>query len=194
MNIKHYIIACLSLLVLASCSEKDDAIVEYADWKNKNDQYFEKAFLAHEYDEALLKYSLSDETDTQYADHVLVEKLSSEPFAPSSSPYLNDTVLVHYVGHLIPSPSYDKGFQFDQSYLEPFELDTAVPTQFVPAHLVSGFTTALMHMHKGDHWRVTVPYQLGYGTSDSGDIPAYSTLIFEIRLEDFWTDKKGDRY
>jgi len=41
---------------------------------------------------------------------------------------------------------------------------------------------------------VTVPYQLGYGTSDSGDIPAYSTLIFEIRLEDFWTDKKGDRY
>lgn len=115
-------------------------------------------------------------------------------FAPSSSPYLNDTVLVHYVGHLIPSPSYDKGFQFDQSYLEPFELDTAVPTQFVPAHLVSGFTTALMHMHKGDHWRVTVPYQLGYGTSDSGDIPAYSTLIFEIRLEDFWTDKKGDRY
>lgn len=45
MNIKHYIIACLSLLVLASCSEKDDAIVEYADWKNKNDQYFEKAFL-----------------------------------------------------------------------------------------------------------------------------------------------------
>lgn len=115
MNIKHYIIACLSLLVLASCGEKDDAIVEYADWKNKNDQYFEKAFLAHEYDEALLKYSLSDETDTQYADYVLVEKLSSEPFAPSSSPYLNDTVLVHYVGHLIPSPSYDKGFQFDQS-------------------------------------------------------------------------------
>ena len=63
MNIKHYIIACLSLLVLASCSEKDDAIVEYADWKNKNDQYFEKAFLAHEYDEALLKYVESQQDE-----------------------------------------------------------------------------------------------------------------------------------
>lgn len=39
MNIKQYIIACLSLLVLVSCSEKDDAIVEYADWKNKNEKF-----------------------------------------------------------------------------------------------------------------------------------------------------------
>ena len=71
MNIKQYIIACLSLLVLVSCSEKDDAIVEYADWKNKNEKFFEAAFLAHEYDQALLKYSLTDETSTKYSDYVV---------------------------------------------------------------------------------------------------------------------------
>ena len=48
-------------------------------------------------------------------------------------------------------------------------------------------------MHRGDYWRVTIPYQLGYGTSDNGAIPAYSTLIFDLWLQDFWTKKKGDR-
>jgi len=48
-------------------------------------------------------------------------------------------------------------------------------------------------MHKGDHWRVTIPYQLAYGETASGVIPAYSTLVFDIWLTDFWTKTKGDR-
>ena len=28
---------------------------------------------------------------------------------------------------------------------------------------------------------------------DNGAIPAYSTLIFDLWLQDFWTKKKGDR-
>ena len=51
--------------------------------------------------------------------------------------------------------------------------------------LVDGFTTALMSMHRGDHWTVYIPHQLGYGTSASGTVPAYSTLIFDLRLVDF---------
>lgn len=194
MNIKQYIIACLSLLVLVSCSEKDDAVVEYADWKNKNEQFFEAAFLAHEYDQALLKYSLTDETSTKYSDYVLVKEVSSEEDAPEATPYLNDTVQIHYVGNLIPSPSYSAGYQFDQSYLEPFDWDTAVPRKFAVNGVVTGLTTALLKMHKGDHWVIAVPYQMGYGTVDNGEIPAYSTLIFEVRLEEFWTKRKGDRY
>jgi hypothetical protein len=32
----------------------------------------------------------------------------------------------------------------------------------------------------------------GYGTLTSGKIPGGSTLIFDLRLEDFWHKKKGD--
>jgi FKBP-type peptidyl-prolyl cis-trans isomerase FklB len=60
--------------------------------------------------------------------------------------------------------------------------------------VVSGFTTALLNMHPGDYWRVTIPYQLGYGATASGSVPAYSTLIFEIKLVEFWSKKRGDRY
>ena len=54
-----------------------------------------------------------------------------------------------------------------------------------PTSLVDGFTTALMSMHRGDHWTVYIPYQLGYGEKSSGVVPAYSTLIFDLRLNDF---------
>jgi FKBP-type peptidyl-prolyl cis-trans isomerase FklB len=57
--------------------------------------------------------------------------------------------------------------------------------------VLEGFATALQHMHRGDHWRVTIPYQLGYGTSDYNSIPGYSTLIFDIRLVDFEEGSNG---
>jgi FKBP-type peptidyl-prolyl cis-trans isomerase FklB len=45
-------------------------------------------------------------------------------------------------------------------------------------------------MHVGDRWRVRIPYTLAYGesanTSGSVTIPAYSNLVFEIALYDFW--------
>jgi FKBP-type peptidyl-prolyl cis-trans isomerase FklB len=37
----------------------------------------------------------------------------------------------------------------------------------------------------GDIWRIYIPYTLGYGTSNSSTIPAYSTLIFDVNLVGF---------
>jgi len=37
-------------------------------------------------------------------------------------------------------------------------------------------------MEVGDKWEVWIPWQLGYGSSASGTIPAYTTLVFEIEL------------
>ena len=53
--------------------------------------------------------------------------------------------------------------------------------------LVDGFATALQHMRRGDHWMVYIPYQLGYGSQSQTGVPAYSTLIFDLRLVDFWS-------
>ena len=182
------------LLLFVSCSEKDDTPEEYPDWKNKNENYFETAFLAHEYNFSLEKFSLAEGVVAAHTDYVLVEVIE-EGKEGNLTPYLTDSVLVHYVGHLLPSTTYTKGYQFDKSYLEPFDEDTAVPAGMTVKSTCIGFATALMKMHRGDHWRVTIPYQLGYGTSGSsdGNIPGYSTLIFEIQLVDFWSKEKGDR-
>ena len=181
------------LLLFISCSEKDDAVEEYPDWKNKNDKFFENAYQAHDYDIALKKFSLMESVTAAHTDYVLVDVI--EEGYGGESPYLTDSVLVHYAGHLIPSSTYTEGFPFDQSYQEPFDYDTAVPSAMALNNTRIGFATALQKMHRGDYWRVTIPYQMGYGASGTSDglIPGYSTLIFDIRLEDFWTKKRGDR-
>ena len=76
-----------------------------------------------------------------------------------------DTCRVAYRGCLIPSKSYKEGYVFDQTFLNGFDWTTAGAVDFIPQGLTVGFATALMNMHKGDRWRVYVPYQLGYGTS-----------------------------
>jgi FKBP-type peptidyl-prolyl cis-trans isomerase len=39
-----------------------------------------------------------------------------------------------------------------------------------------------MNMVEGDRWKVVMPQYLGYKDNATGDIPAYSTLIFDIKL------------
>jgi FKBP-type peptidyl-prolyl cis-trans isomerase FklB len=78
-----------------------------------------------------------------------------------------------------------------------FDPEVDVPARFkVNGNILPGFSTALQHMHRGEGWIVIVPYQLGYGTTQSSSsvIPAYSTLVFEIYLQEFWMKELGDRY
>ncbi len=41
---------------------------------------------------------------------------------------------------------------------------------------------ALTRMHEGDRWEVFIPAKWGYGSMKMDDIPAHSTLIFELQL------------
>ena len=37
-------------------------------------------------------------------------------------------------------------------------------------------------MNLGDRWIIYIPYDLGYGNKSNGDIPAFSTLVFDVEL------------
>ena len=41
-------------------------------------------------------------------------------------------------------------------------------------------------MHTGDRWRIYLPAALGYGKVEQGSIPAYSTLVFEVKMLAFF--------
>jgi FKBP-type peptidyl-prolyl cis-trans isomerase FklB len=97
-----------------------------------------------------------------------------------------DSVRISYRGSLIPSASYADGYVFDQTFIGTFNWKTTAVINSLCSGFITGFTTALLHMHRGDRWRIYIPYQLGYGTDGSGSsVPGYSTLIFEIALIDF---------
>lgn len=61
-----------------------------------------------------------------------------------------------------------------------------MPATLRVSNTVEGFTTAVMHMHIGDRWRVYVPWQLGYGDQTTQELQAYSLLRFEIELKAYY--------
>ena len=194
MKLKHIIFVCFSLLGLASCSEKDDTVQEFPEnWTALNDIYFQQLLTQAQQKktagDASWDYFASYTKPTKnypykYYDYVVVEKL--ENGTGTKSPLFTDDVKVHYVGRLRPSANKYKteGMVFDRSYTGAYDPAYA-PTEFTVSGVIPGFGTALMHMHKGDHWRVYIPYQLGYGSTGNNTIPGGSTLIFDLRLIDF---------
>ena len=201
MKFKYIIWCFVAALCLVSCKEEDDTPEEYPDWQARNDTYFlglvEDVKANKYYGNWVLMegYTKPDHDYAyQYYDYVVVEKLENGP--GTTSPLSTDTVEVHYAGHLLPSADKYKqsGYEFDRTYSDPFDPVLATPVKMGMRSIsVVGFATALMKRHRGDHWRLYIPYQLAYGTSTQGTIPAYSTLIFDLRLVDFWRKEQGDR-
>lgn len=86
-------------------------------------------------------------------------------------PTAADTVLVHYKGTLL------NGTEFDSSYKrnEPLSLPLS--------GVIPGWTEGVQLMTTGSKYKFFIPYNLAYGERGAGgDIPPYSTLIFEIEL------------
>lgn len=86
-------------------------------------------------------------------------------------PKATDTVLVNYRGTLL------NGKQFDSSY------DRKEPLSLPLNGVIAGWTEGVQLMQTGSKYKFFIPYNLAYGERAMGDdIPAYSTLIFEIEL------------
>ena len=181
----------VALFAMTSCSEEDNTVEEYADWVNVNDKYFDEMTakvqgMTGDTWKRVRTWSKIDEAANANSDYIIMEKLGSDPTAKDEYPQYSDSVKVHYQGRLLPSPTYPKGYLFDSSYQGAFDPAIANPTKMAISGVVDGFTTALLNMRRGDYYRVYIPYQLGYGLKASSSIPAGSTLIFEIRMVDFW--------
>lgn len=214
-NIKTLIgIFCLGGMMLSaglftSCTENDDTVEEYANWQSKNGTYWDNLYTTTQQKikggdtswKIILNYTFQNQKQTTgsaltYRPENYIIAHVEQAGTGTTSPLYSDSVSMHYMGRLIPSTTYTSGLIFDKSWSSnQFNAATSRPVHSYigltydaegkPTSLVDGFTTALMSMHRGDHWTVYIPYQLGYGEKNSGVVPAYSTLIFDLRLNDF---------
>jgi FKBP-type peptidyl-prolyl cis-trans isomerase len=84
-----------------------------------------------------------------------------------------DTLTVHYSGYL------ENGTKFDSS------LDSGEPFVFQigQGRVIQGWEKGLLGMKVGEKRKITIPPELGYGSSGAGGvIPPNATLIFEVEL------------
>lgn len=193
MNKNNWILLVLCAfmgLSMQSCTEDDGTTEEFPDWQAKNEAYVNtlaKDSMSQSNWVKFKAYTLTSSTAGTVSDYIYVNKLADSTVNHSSAtPLYTDSVSIHYRGKLLPSTSYSNGMVFDATYSLPFDATISRATSMTVNSVVSGLATALQQMHEGDHWIIYIPYQQGYGTTASSSIPAYSTLIFEVRLKKFW--------
>lgn len=90
-----------------------------------------------------------------------------------SRPQLNSVVFVNYTGRLIDGTVFDTTDGQD------------LPACFRVREVIVGWQAALLRMYAGDRYEVFIPARYGYGSMKLDDIPAWSTLCFEIELIKF---------
>jgi FKBP-type peptidyl-prolyl cis-trans isomerase FklB len=86
-------------------------------------------------------------------------------------PTAEQTIKIHYDGTLI------NGRKFDSSR------DRGEPLVYPLNQLIRGWIEGVQLMKVGTHFKLFVPYNLGYGEQGSGEnIPGGSTLVFDMEL------------
>lgn len=92
-----------------------------------------------------------------------------------------DTVEVHYKGTLL------NGKVFDSSY------DRGETVKFPLNRVIAGWTEGMQLVGEGGKITLWVPFNLGYGGRPmSEDLPAYSTLVFDVELVKIYKEEKKE--
>ena len=86
-------------------------------------------------------------------------------------PQASDKVKVNYEGRLIDGTVFDASSKHGNE-----------PATFQANQVIRGWTEALTMMPVGSKWQLFIPQELAYGERQTGNIPAYSTLIFDVEL------------
>ncbi|MFV0575398.1 MAG: FKBP-type peptidyl-prolyl cis-trans isomerase [Vibrio sp.] len=85
-------------------------------------------------------------------------------------PTATSKVLVHYQGTLLDGTEFDSSYKRNE------------PISFKLNQVIKGWTEGLQLMVEGEKVRLFIPYDIAYGKSGSGPIPAGATLIFDVEL------------
>ena len=85
-------------------------------------------------------------------------------------PEPKDKVEVHYIGTLIDGTIVENS------------TDRGHPVEFAVNYMIAGLAEGVQLMVEGGQSRFFIPSNLAYGESNSDQIPAGSTLIFDVEL------------
>lgn len=155
-------------------------------------------------EQAMMESKLAEETEN-IAQYLQENNIKAEPM--ESGIYIfnrkggsgknvpqGSEVSVNYAGRLLNGKLFDTSIESVAkeggvyNAQRPYE-----PMSYVAGvgQMIPGFDEAVMNMKKGEKATVIIPFNLAYGAQSMGaDIPAYSTLVFDIEVVDIKSQSK----
>lgn len=128
---------------------------KYGDWKILNENWYSNFIEEHKDDPNF------HVTESGLAYHVIHHGHYPE------KPYIGSGIQVTYKGKYISGKQFDKKDEYWMALSE----------------TIPGWKEGIIKMNTGSNYIFYIPYQLGYGEKGSGNVPPYSTLIFDIKLD-----------
>ncbi len=90
--------------------------------------------------------------------------------AKGEKPKKESIVMINYKAYL------PTGSVFDNTY------ERKTPAHLSMINVIDGLQEGLLLMNEGSKYKLVIPSELAYGNADMQDIPAGSTVIFEVEL------------
>ncbi len=192
MSKKIYLFSLLLLaLAFASCSETTE-VGKYDNWRTRNEAFVDS--LANIYATTPDKGGLGRvELITYPGSYIYYTEIEAANDVNSESPKYNDFVKVYYKGTNILGEYFDGNFTGDNPVIngdDPSVGDSST-TVFQVNSVITGWTEILQKMKVGERWKVYIPWEYAYGSSGSGSVLGYSSLVFDITLLDFANTDAG---
>ena len=102
-----------------------------------------------------------------------------------TKPAQDKKVKVHYVGKFLDGRVFDTSVESVAKESGKYDaMRKYEPLEFTigKRQMIAGFEEAVKMMSEGEKGVVVIPSKLAYGARQRGEIPAFSTLIFELEL------------
>lgn len=156
------------MLGMSACkSDSEQLWDDYSAWRDANNSWLNEQVATGKYETVVPAWN----SDIKVYRRWLSDR---DTTAGNLSPLYTSTVTVSYTGWL-----YD-GTQFDSS----FKTATDTTANLRMNSVIPGWVAAMEGARVGDKMEIIVPYDAAYGSGATGVIKPFSTLRFEIKLED----------
>lgn len=170
-----------TLPFLPACNSDDDEydLSKFEPWKEQNEQWL-KEMQARKNPDGTPYYQTVVPKWNPSA-YILMHYFNDRSeTADNLSPLYTSTVDVRYIGYNCEDEPFDSSATvsaYGKLGVARFQCNQVIP----------GWSIALMDMHVGDTAEIVIPYDIAYGTTNYGNILPYSSLRFNVRLEDIHT-------